>query len=318
LNVGAIFPPQADPARLTEFAKRIEGAGFDELWLVEDCFFSGGLTLAATALAATTRLRVGIGLLPAVVRNPALTAMEIATLACIHPGRLSVAFGHGVRSWMEQINALPERRLAALGEVVSAVRGLLEGQRMTTAGGYVKLADVELARPPAVVPPILLGTTGPRGLALAGQIADGFLLAEGCGPQMVKWARAQARSAVAPQPDRPRAVVYSWLALDDDAERAGMSLRPAVDNWLASGIYPDARRMAGITGELPAGPISLELANELAVAGDSDGCRAAVERFAAVGTDSLILAAVVPEFEQQYLRFAADVLQPSRGLTTSA
>ena len=302
-SLGVVFPAQADPRRLLEFSKEIEAAGFDELWLVEDCFLSGGLTLAATALATTTRLHVGIGLLPAVVRNPALAAMEIATLARIHPGRLSVAFGHGVRSWMEQIGALPQRRLAALEEIVSAIRRLLEGERVTTAGAHVTLTDVELDHPPAVVPPILLGTTGPRGLALAGRIADGFLLAEGCGPRMVQWARAQAEA----QAVSPRAVVYAWLAFDEDAERARATLRPAVDHWLASGLYPDASRMAGITGELPPGAVSAALAGELAVAGDGDACRTAVQAFAAAGADSLVMAAVVPEFEEQYLRFAHEM-----------
>ena len=124
-QIGVMFRPEWPPEELPRFAREAERDGFDELWLVEDCFLVGGLTMAATGLALTDSLRVGIGLLPAAMRNPALAAMEIAGLGRLHPGRLAVAFGHGVEPWMRQIDARPPDRLAALEEVVSAVRALL-------------------------------------------------------------------------------------------------------------------------------------------------------------------------------------------------
>ena len=84
--------------------------------------------MAASALAATREVTVGIGLLPAAMRNPALAAMEIAGLARLHPGRFAAAFGHGVEPWMRQIDARPANRLAALEETVAAVRALLAGE----------------------------------------------------------------------------------------------------------------------------------------------------------------------------------------------
>ena len=55
------------------------------------------------ALAVTERLAVGIGILPAVARNPAITAMELATLAGLAPGRVVAGIGHGVQEWMAQV-----------------------------------------------------------------------------------------------------------------------------------------------------------------------------------------------------------------------
>ncbi len=69
----------------------------------------------------------------------------------IHPGRFTPTFGHGVDSWMHQIDARPARRLAALREIVTAVRRLLAGETVTVAGEYVTLADVVLDTAPEVV-----------------------------------------------------------------------------------------------------------------------------------------------------------------------
>ena len=46
--------------------------GFSELWISEDCFYTGGISGAAIALGATSSIRVGLGLVSAVVRHPAV------------------------------------------------------------------------------------------------------------------------------------------------------------------------------------------------------------------------------------------------------
>src|ERR671916_3094811 len=121
MRLGLQFRPEWPPEELPAFARGAERHGFAELWVVEDCFLAGGPTMAATGLAVTGRLRVGIGLLPAAVRNPAVVAMELAGLARLHPGRFTAAFGHGVDAWMRQIGARPADRLGLLEETVAAV-----------------------------------------------------------------------------------------------------------------------------------------------------------------------------------------------------
>jgi alkanesulfonate monooxygenase SsuD/methylene tetrahydromethanopterin reductase-like flavin-dependent oxidoreductase (luciferase family) len=306
-SLGVVFPARAAPERLSAFAGRAEALGYDELWVVEDCFLSGGLALASTALAASSRLRVGVGLLPAAVRNPAIVAMELATLARLYPSRLTAAFGHGVESWMEQIGARPPKRLAALGEVTDAVRSLLAGETVNATGSHVRLAGVTLENPPASPPAILIGTTGPKGIALAGRKADGLLVPEGCGPTFIAHARGVAEAAVRAQGSSPRIVAYAWLRIEED-ERARAVLRDAVGGWIASGLYPDPMRAAGVDGPLGPGPIPRALADELAVAGSAADCSDAAVRFAKAGADSLVLVAVGPDFEDQYERFAREVL----------
>src|ERR1700730_2307025 len=99
-RTGVVYQALAGPAGLPACAVRVEELGFDTLWLIEDCFLSGGLTMAATALAVTESIGVGIGLLPAPVRNAAIAAMEFATLGRMHPGRFEATLGHGVAEWM--------------------------------------------------------------------------------------------------------------------------------------------------------------------------------------------------------------------------
>jgi Luciferase-like monooxygenase len=96
VRVGAVFRCSLEPELLRSYARGVEEFGYDELWIVEDCFYAGGIASAATALAATERITVGLGILPAVLRNPAATAMELAALARLHPGRVVPGLGHGV------------------------------------------------------------------------------------------------------------------------------------------------------------------------------------------------------------------------------
>lgn len=181
-RIGAMFPCRIPADRLVRLSREAELSGLDELWVVEDCFYTGGIANAATALAATEAITVGIGVLPTVARNAAIAAMELATLATLHPGRLIAGFGHGVPDWMRQIGEYPPSPLAALRETLSAVRRLLAGERITVDGKHVRLDDVGLEFPPAVVPPVLAGVRGPKSLAISGAEADGTILAEPASP----------------------------------------------------------------------------------------------------------------------------------------
>lgn len=176
VRVGVVFRPQSPPEELRETVQAADEAGIDELWLWEDCFLEGGLTTSAAALAWSERLTVGIGLLPVPLRNPALAAMEIATLARMFPGRFVPALGHGVLDWMGQVGARAASPMTLLREYTDAVRRLLHGETVSVTGRYVKLDDVTLDWPPSQVPPVIVGARGPKTVALAGEVGDGVLL----------------------------------------------------------------------------------------------------------------------------------------------
>ena len=210
ITTGVVFRPQSPPERLREVVEATEAAGVEELWLWEDCFWQGGLTAATAALAWSERLRVGIGLLPVALRNPALVAMEIATVARLFPDRFLPGLGHGVLDWMGQVGARAESPLTLLREYTVAVRGLLHGGRLEVDGRYVHLDGVALDQPPASPPPLLVGARGPKTLRLAGELADGVILDDVTTPDALRAARAEidAGRAAAGRTDPFQVVVY--------------------------------------------------------------------------------------------------------------
>jgi alkanesulfonate monooxygenase SsuD/methylene tetrahydromethanopterin reductase-like flavin-dependent oxidoreductase (luciferase family) len=177
LRLGLCFVPTHAPEELPALAVAAEEAGLDDLWVWEDCFKNAGVAAAAAALGATSRITVGIGLLPVPLRNAAITAMEFATLERLYPGRLIPGIGHGVQSWMEQVGARVASPLTLLREHTEAQRLLLAGETVTVSGRYVRLDNVKLDFPPDPPPPLMLGGGGPKSLALAGQLGAGTLLA---------------------------------------------------------------------------------------------------------------------------------------------
>ena len=175
-TLGAVYRPQLPPERLRSVVLAAEESGLDSLWLWEDCFLESGVAAASAALAWTERLKVGVGLLPVPLRNVALTAMEAATLDRLFPGRVTIGVGHGLQSWMGQVGARVESPLTLLREYTNALKALLSGERVTTAGRYVSLTDVALDWPPPAPMPIYVGGLGPKTLDLAGEVGDGTIL----------------------------------------------------------------------------------------------------------------------------------------------
>ncbi len=230
--LGVVCRPEFPPEQLRGIALAAEAAGLDELWLWEDCFWGGAISSAAAVLAVTQRVRVGIGVLPAPLRNVALTAMEAAMLSRLFPGRATVGVGHGVQDWMRQAGAAVESPLTLLREYLSALRALLRGERLTTRGRYVHLDDVALGWPPAVAPAVLCAATGPRTLRLSGELADGTILHAGTSPEQVRSARQSidAGRAIAGRTDPHPLVVYLQTVAGDAAAVAA-----AVRFWADAG-----------------------------------------------------------------------------------
>lgn len=297
-TVGVMLPREVPPADVTRVARAAEDAGFDELWVVEDCFFTGGLTTATLALAATDRISVGLGILPALARNAAFTAMELATLAGAFPGRLHAGIGHGVTSWMDQVGARPASWLTSLRETTDAVRELLHGREVTTSGSYVSLDGVALEFPPVDPPLVSLGVRGPRSVEVAGAHADGLVLSEPCAPAYAASARTRLLEAAASsaRPGGRRVSAYTWALTGDhvsDADRDAVLRARCVDAIRHGGIEAHLAPLdAGVRAhlaEVAAGTAELsdEALDLLCLRGDR--VRPGVAALHEVGVDCVVL-----------------------------
>lgn len=314
---GLIFHPRFPPESLAGYAQKAEAAGFDELWLWDDCFLPGAFTSAAIALSATQRLNTGIGLIPAPVYNPLFAAMEITTLGRAFPGRFLPGFGYGLGSWMAQIGAAARPSLMALRETVEAVRRLLDGEMVTAHGELVNLEQVQMQMVAAPPPPLYIGAMRQKSLQQAGQAADGVILTGMSSPAYVGWALEQV-DAGAQQAGRPRPRVVTYLDVkvnpDGAAARAAMR-RCLAARWPWADVH---MRAPGLLEEINAfvdahGAQALaqampdEWLDAFAVSGAPQQALAAIPAWFEAGVDALVFQPLDgdPDCLDEYIRYLA-------------
>lgn len=298
-SLGVIFHPSFPPETLADYARRAEAAGFDELWLWDDCFVPGALTSAAIALSATQKLKVGIGLIPATSINPLFAAMELTTLARAFPGRILPGFGHGLAIWMAQIGAAPRSSLKSLSETIPAIRRLLNGEMVSVQGEQVKLDKVQMHMPVNSVPPLYVGAMREKTLRLAGRIGDGTIMAAMASPAYIHWAQEHIRAGMAEAGrTQHRIVVYLDVKVSPDGARARAATRRALADWWP---WVDAHMdTLGITQEVVAlvqkhgvEGIAERMPDEwldaMAASGTPDQAEQGIRRIMDTGVDSVVL-----------------------------
>lgn len=298
-TIGVIFHPRFPPETLVDFARRAEAAGFEELWLWDDCFLPGAFTSAAIALSATQQLKVGIGLLPVPAYNPLFAAMEITTLARAFPGRILPGFGHGVERWMAQIGAAQKSPLKALNETVTAVRQLLSGESVTTQGVWVNLDQVQMQLTPGSVPPLYVGAVREKTLRLAGRLGDGTILTSLSSPAYIRWALGHIQAGMAEtRRTHHRVVVFLDVKVNPDGELARAAVRQALAARLpwkdaqmeALGIAPEVASFVQAYPDLEEAAQKMpdEWVDAFSAAGTPEQVAGAVQRWAEAGADSIV------------------------------
>ena len=229
------------PAGAGDLVLEAERLGFDSVWTSE-AYGSDALTPLAWWGSRTTRMRLGTALCQLSARAPTATAMAAITLDHLSAGRFVLGLGVSgpqvVEGWYGQ--PFPEP-LARTREYVSIVRQVLAREApVTNEGEHYPLpypGGARLGRPlkSIVHPlradlPIVLGAEGPKNVALAAEIADGWL-AFLFNPEHM----GEFRDALADGFSRPgtrcreedfEVIASCPVRIDDDVERAADALRP--------------------------------------------------------------------------------------------
>src|SRR5262245_14414357 len=118
-------------------ARAAEQSGFHQLWVSDDLFFRSAPIVLAAVAGATTRLEVGTGILNPYTIHPSEIAMLAATLDELSGCRFNLGLAAGAPSFLAWVGIDQPRPLAAVRETIDAVRGLLAGRQVATAGPFL-------------------------------------------------------------------------------------------------------------------------------------------------------------------------------------
>jgi 5,10-methylenetetrahydromethanopterin reductase len=237
---GALLNAEYPVGELVELGQLAERLGYRHLLytdvrLFRECY----LGLAAIA-AGTCSILLGPGVTDPYSRHPAVTASTIATLDEMSGGRAVLAFGRGGTGFRE-LGITPTLPLAALREAVDLVRRLLAGETVTCAGKVISLTGGRLQFTPVRSRiPIYFATHGPQVTRLAGEVADGVLIANTLVPATVDHYLERFREGAA-RSGRATAGLDVHLRIeicidDDEAAARGVMKRRVAARLLAG--YP--------------------------------------------------------------------------------
>jgi len=173
-SVGVGFDDYTDSQAFLDLVRLADRLSFSSLWIQEGVERSS-LSLAATALSSTRRIKVGVGVTSPIRRHPQILAIEAATLNEISGGRFIM--GIGIASSAITNYGLEIRPVAAMRDTFHIIRGLLSSETSRFSyNGEVFLLKTPQKRLGMPHVPVYLGGIGPQMLDLCGAVADGLVM----------------------------------------------------------------------------------------------------------------------------------------------
>jgi F420-dependent oxidoreductase-like protein len=229
------------PPDVTEAIAEAERLGFDSIWAAE-AYGSDCLTPLAWWGASTERIKLGSGIVQMSARQPAATAMAAMTLDHLSGGRFVLGLGVSGPQVVEGWYGMPfAKPLARTREYIGILRDIWARQGPLTNDGPhypLPLPDgTGLGKPlkSSIHPlrediPIYLGAEGPKNIALAAELCDGWLamLFSPAHEDMYREALSEgfARDGARRGPEDFEVVATVPLVVSDDVSAAADSLRP--------------------------------------------------------------------------------------------
>jgi alkanesulfonate monooxygenase SsuD/methylene tetrahydromethanopterin reductase-like flavin-dependent oxidoreductase (luciferase family) len=283
-----------------ERVKLADSLGYESVYVTHIAGRESLTVLTAYALA-TSRIRVGSGVVPIYTRTPATMAQTAATIDDLSGGRFTLGLGVSHRPVVEGWHGQTiDRPVAEMREYASIVRAILCGED-PPAGEKWQTGFHLFGVDHCQSLPIYIAALSPAMLRLAGEIADGVILWL-CNPSYI-------RDVVIPEVSAGRERAGKTLegfdivaavpaALTDDREAAYGAMRKDLIPYFGlpfyramierTGFAADIERYDRAAGDLEAmqSAISDEFLEDLTAVGDAQALTAGITRYSSAGTTS--------------------------------
>ncbi|MDA4125367.1 MAG: LLM class flavin-dependent oxidoreductase [Thaumarchaeota archaeon] len=181
MRIALGFNPVLGMAEAALLASNAEKLGFDSIWMHESLFQRDVVTYLSAMAAATTRLRLGSGVINTFTRHPVTAATTFATLSELSGGRVTLGIGLGSFPTIPLIGhqifpvekTKPMRRIK---EYVQVVKMVWEGKKVDFEGEFFQVHNLTLGFKVASEVPIFIASLSPKTQAFAATVADGVIL----------------------------------------------------------------------------------------------------------------------------------------------
>jgi F420-dependent oxidoreductase-like protein len=229
-------PPGTNPAELVSLVQEAEQLGYDSAWASE-AWGTDAVTVLAWLAASTTRIKLGSAIMQIPGRTPANTAMTAATLDLMSGGRFILGLGTSGPQVVEGWHGEPwGKPLAKTREYVEIVRAALRREVVEHDGEHYQIPYTGpgasglgrplklMLRPLRTDIPIFLAAIGPKNVALAAEIADGWL------PIFVvpEWFDDVFGASIASAPDAFEIAATVTVLVGDDVAALRDALKPHI------------------------------------------------------------------------------------------
>jgi len=317
-----------------DLARTAESLGYDSIWTAE-AYGSDAATILAWLAAATTRIKLGAGIFQIPARSAAMTAMTAATIDNLSGGRMLLGLGSSGPQVSEGFHGVRfAKQLQRTREYVAVVRKALAREKIEFHGETIDLPLPDgpgkalklTIRPVQERIPIYLAVLGPKNVALAGEIADGWLPVffspghtNALRVPLEEGAARAGRSL-----DGFRICPSVNVMISDDLESARNSMRPIIAlyvggmgsreqnfyNRLVSsyGFERDAEKVQELylAGQKTEAMFALpdELIDLVSIVGPRDRVKAKLRDFRDAGVETLIVWPVMPDHEERKRQLA--------------
>jgi len=172
-----------------------EKSGYHSFWMHENYFSRDAITTLTACAASTKTIRLATGVVNPYTRNPALTAVSLATIQELSEGRVILGIGAGNPVQITKMGIENSKPVRALDEALSIMREMWAGREVSFEGRVFRVKGAKMDFTPKVRIPVYVACGGPLMIRLGSKVGDGVLFNKESPVTMRKAIRRVERAA---------------------------------------------------------------------------------------------------------------------------